>query len=178
MTLEERWGSETWKDVPGYEGLYQVSNLGRVRSNERNGNMNKCNNRILILKPSKFSGGYLGVGLHKDGNSNSRLVHRIVAEVFVPNPKKFQQVNHKDGDKENNIAENLEWVSPSYNSWHRNHILGVKPWNTTPIMCIETGEKFESFNDAHKKTGVNQISLQRFFKGKYKTAGGATWKKI
>lgn len=166
--------TEEWRDIKGYEGLYQVSNKGRVRSIPRNSTVKN----IRIIRPAKFAHGYLGVGLNKNGKRASRTVHRLVAETFMPIDNKKLQVNHIDGDRTNNSLENLEWVTPSYNSWHRNNVLGVKAPNVIPVECIETGEKYESFKDAHDKTGVHRVSLQRFFKGEYKTAGGYRWRKI
>lgn len=97
---------EHWKPVPGFEGLYMVSQLGGVystRSRRR-------------LSPTKT--GYAIVTLYKDGKSTSRAVHRLVAEAFLPNPDNLQIVNHKDGNKQNNRLENLEWCTQKENVAH------------------------------------------------------------
>ena len=97
---------EQWKPVKGYEELYAVSNLGRVKSlNYHRTGVEK------IIKPKKSGNGYLQVGLWKNGKRKFFLVHRLVAEAFIPNPEGFEQVNHKDEVKTNNCVSNLEWVS-------------------------------------------------------------------
>ena len=96
---------EIWKDIYGYEGKYQVSNYGRIRS-------------VKILKPCKSSFGYYRVGFSENGKIKSFSVHRLVALSFVPNPERKKEVNHMDGDKTNNRADNLEWVTQSENIQH------------------------------------------------------------
>lgn len=100
---------EIWKDVVGYEGLYKVSNLGNVMGLKRG----------KILSPQERQHGYLAVCLYGRPSKNGRFrqvsVHRIVAEAFVPNPNRFKEVNHKDENKQNNVAENLEWCSHKQN---------------------------------------------------------------
>lgn len=90
---------EIWKNIVGYNGKYQISNLGRVRHNE------------TILKPYPNSCGYLRVGLYKEGKYRKELVHRLVADVFIDNPYNLPVVNHKNEDKEDNRATNLEWAT-------------------------------------------------------------------
>ena len=100
---------EIWKDIQGYEG-YQISNYGRIKSL----NYNKTKQE-KILKTSKNTKGYLQVGLFKDGKQVRKQIHRLVAEAFLENPNNLPQVNHKDENKENNCAENLEWCTLKYN---------------------------------------------------------------
>lgn len=106
---------EIWKLVPGYESLYQVSNLGRVRSL---GRISLRGHRLQprILRPGIAKGrtrksGYLVVALHKDGAQKSFFVHRLVALMFVPNPNEYPEVDHVDTDKKNCRWDNLEWVT-------------------------------------------------------------------
>lgn len=94
---------EQWKSIAGYEGLYEVSNLGRVRSLKFG--------KTKILKPGRVGGGYLIVKLLKDCIRKNMKVHRLVAEAFIPNPNKLKTVNHKDEDKTNNNVNNLEWMT-------------------------------------------------------------------
>ena len=102
---------EEWRDVIGYEGLYQVSNYGRVKSFHNNG--------VRTLNPS-FADypGYYVVNLTKNGKQQTQYVHILVAQAFIPNPENKSYVNHIDGDKLNNCLENLEWTTPTENSRH------------------------------------------------------------
>ena len=102
--------AEVWKDVVGYEGLYQVSNLGRLKSAPR------PRTKGGLLKPQYDRKGYLTFGLCKNGKSKMAKIHRLVAEAFIPNPGKLPEVNHKDEQKDNNCVENLEWCTTQYNS--------------------------------------------------------------
>ena len=101
---------EIWKDINGYEGLYQISNLGNIRSYIRNRNKN--------LKYNKTKDNYQRITLTKEKTKKSYLVHRLVAQAFVPNPLLKKQVNHKDFDVCNNRADNLEWVTARENVIH------------------------------------------------------------
>ena len=108
---------EVWKDIAGYEGLYQVSSLGRVQSLPRE---NMCVNKVYIrkgkvLKGSSDKDGYLCVHLSKNGIERKFLVHRLVAKHFIPNPNNHQQVNHKNEIVTDNRVSNLEWCDCVYN---------------------------------------------------------------
>ena len=96
---------EEWKEIPGYEGLYEVSNKGNIRSLIRN----------KIIKGFINRGGYRLVGLSKNGIRKKIAVHSLVAQAFIPNLDGLPQVNHKDEDKSNNSVENLEWCDAKYN---------------------------------------------------------------
>lgn len=112
---------EVWKDVVGYEGLYQVSNLGRVRSFERKGTFTK------IKVQETVKGGYKRVNLYKNGRLKKMLVHRLVAEAFLGTPDKDMQVNHINGIVDDNRLENLEWVTVKENANHKTTVLNKKP---------------------------------------------------
>lgn len=111
---------EIWKDVGGFEGLYQVSNLGRVKSLEKKipygYGLRTIPERILKNNVNEY--GYLYVRLYKDAKGTKFKIHRLVALTFLENPKNKRCVNHKDGNKQNNCVENLEWVTHGENMQH------------------------------------------------------------
>ena len=137
---------EIWKDIEGYEGLYQVSNMGRIKSL---GNDKTRKEKILSLKPKKK--GYIMVTLYKNSKREYKYVHRLVAENFLPNPNDLPEVNHKDENKENNTVYNLEWCTAKYNNNYgdrrKKASKSRKGKNCKKIQCIETGEIFESAQD-------------------------------
>lgn len=102
---------EIWKDIKGYEGLYQVSNLGRVKSLDY-----RHKGTSKVMSPGKQKNGYLNVGLWSGRKKETKYVHRLVAEAFVPNPNNWPEVNHKDECLTNNVASNLEWCTSEYNA--------------------------------------------------------------
>ena len=109
---------ETWKPVVGYEGLYEVSDFGEVRSLGRWVNTRGGGKRFLkgkVLRPQKNIWGYLFVTLYKEGKSKMHTVHRLVATAFIPNPDNLPEINHKDEDKTSNVATNLEYCDRKYN---------------------------------------------------------------
>jgi len=110
---------ETWKDIKGYAGAYQVSDLGRVKSFPREGTKGG------VLTPTLTDKGYLRVQLYNNGAGKRFFVHVLVAGAFVPNHNNKPQVNHKDGIKVNNEAINLEWVTQFENIKHRDEVLGI-----------------------------------------------------
>ena len=115
---------ETWADIVGYEGKYQVSTLGRVRSLMYHNT--KEIYRVGYLRPAKDNKGYLRCALSKDNKLKTYKVHRLVAMAFIPNPDNYSQVNHIDGNKENNSVGNLEWCDNSMNQLHA-YKIGLKP---------------------------------------------------
>ena len=125
--------NEIWHPCVGYETHYEVSNLGNVRSIERYAN-NGHNNGfrklpLKVLKPALGKAGYLLVTLSVDNTQSSQNVHRLVARAFIQNETNKPQVNHKDGNKENNNINNLEWATASENGLHSFRVLGNTTWN-------------------------------------------------
>lgn len=111
--------NEIWKDIAGWEGLYQVSNCGRVRSVKRTVWDNRGYYKNVpekILKAGKTKNGYMLVVLIKDGVGKSHKVHQLVAKAFIPNPSNLPIINHKNEIKSDNRVENIEWCSYSYNN--------------------------------------------------------------
>lgn len=116
--------TEEWREIEGYEGLYQVSNLGRVRSLDRvvmksNGVLLLVKGRILKLRPD--TNGYIRACLSKDAVEICHSVHRLVAMAFIDNPLNLLEVNHKDENKKNNSVDNLEWCTSLYNNNYGSH---------------------------------------------------------
>lgn len=113
---------EIWKDIKGYEGYYQISNLGRVKSLSRviYNKFGKVSNILeeKIMKPNKVFGGYLQISLRKNGIRKVFKIHRLVADYFIENPFNKREVNHIDRNVENNKVNNLEWVTPKENMKH------------------------------------------------------------
>ena len=170
---------EIWKDIAGYEGLYQVSSLGRVKSHERtttqsNGKIQPVKERIL--KPGKDAMGYLHVRLFKNGVANLFKIHRLVANAFIPNDDLFATtVNHIDEDKTNNRVSNLEWMSHGDNTRYSN--AGSKNWKAKSVRCIETGQVFGCAVDASRWLGLSihavDIAIRRGH-----CSGGYHWEYI
>lgn len=176
---------EEWKDIHGYENTYQVSSLGRVRSlRYRNTDKTK------ILKISFFRTGYARVSLQKNRRSVSKLVHRLVAEAFIPNPENKPQVNHINGDKSDNSIKNLEWMTNSENINHYWRKMKNKPyrlssgrhndWQWKKVKCVETGEIFPTIASAAKSIGVCDKAISQLLQNPHNrhTAGGYHWEQI
>lgn len=113
---------EVWKDIKGYEGLYQISNLGRVKSLPRQYKKRFLNKEIIKV-PTKLPKGYLKVGLSKNGKVKYYFIHRLVAEMFINKVDGKECVNHKDCNPSNNRVDNLEWCSYIENNNYKNHHL-------------------------------------------------------
>lgn len=178
---------EIWKDIKGYEGYYQVSNLGRVKS------LDRINSRgfQMIGKPlniNKLVSGYCTVSLCKNGKPIICLVHRLVAETFIPNPENLPCVNHKDENPSNNCVDNLEWCTHLYNMNYgtrnkrlsENHKGVINTHKSTPILQYSLDNKFikeyPSMAEVNRQLGYSQAGISRCCKGKYKQSYGYIWK--
>lgn len=169
---------EIWKDIKGYEGLYQVSNYGRVRSLNYNRTF-KC----VILKQNNVRG-YKQVGLHKNGNLKNFFVHRLVATAFIPNPENLQEVNHKDENPQNNNVENLEWCDRRYNINYLNRNKKVSDKNTNGILSkvvlqfTKDGRLVREWPSANEccRSGFSKGHISKCCRGERKTHKGFIWK--
>ena len=166
---------EIWKPIKDFE-YYFISNFGRVKSTKFG--------KERILKLTKDKDGYLIVNLYKNNKSKTFKVHRLVAEVFLPNPYNLPQVNHKDENPQNNIVTNLEWCDAKYNNNYgtRNKRIGKSNTNgkrSKPVLQYTLDGKFvrewESYREC-KRNGFNHVS--ECCRGKLKSCGGFIWKYI
>ena len=178
--------NEEWRDVKGFEGYYQISNYGRVKSLERiigRSNGNKQTIRARILKPCISNSGYYEVPLYKDGKGKQYTVHRLVAEAFLRNVNLC--VNHIDGNKLNNCVENLEWCTYSDNITHaikyglvkHEPKYGKDNPNAKRIVQIHDGmivKVWDSMADA-QRAGFNFKSISNCCRGECKTHKGYEW---
>lgn len=164
---------EIWKDIPGYEGKYQVSNLGNVKSINY-----KQTGREGLLTPVDTANGYCGVNL-RDKISHKKLVnvHRLVGTLFVPNPENKPQINHINGDKRDNRADNLEWCTASEN---QNHSLGIGLRHTRKVLQYDKEGNFikewDSVKSATEAMACTKMSIIRCCQGKNKSCMGYIWK--
>lgn len=176
---------EEWRDIDGYEGLYQISNFGRVKSSDRvmpHKAHGTWRIKARILK--QFLAGpvgsqYKSVFLHQgNGKQNIFRVHRLVAIAFIPNPDGKEQVNHIDGCKTNNYVSNLEWVTALENTAHAwknglcNNVIEAK---SRPVINVDTGERFSSLKEAANKHGVTGSAIMRACQGKCTQSAGFRW---
>ena len=170
MMVSDKSIIEEWKDVKGYEGLYQVSNLGRVKSLRRN----------KLVKLSK-RGGYLRVSFTVNYNSKWFSVHRLVAQCFLPNVNNLPQVNHKDGVKTHNIVSNLEWCTNKENLRHawKNNLCNNRLRKNRKIFQVdELGNVirvWERFSEIEEKLNISKKNICACCHGKRKKAGGFMW---
>lgn len=152
-----------WKDVRGYEGIYAVSDDGQIKSLERM-KPHRLGDRVQrerIMKPHIINGGYVQVGFCREGHLEGRLVHRVVAEAFIPNPNNLLQVNHKDGNKLNNHVSNLEWCTAKDNVVHSINC-GLRKSVKAIDVFTRNGEyiaTYPSAAEAARHTGLNRSGI-------------------
>ena len=164
--------NEIWKDIKGYEGLYQVSNMGRIKSfNYRNSGKTK------ILKGAHNNYGYISVYLCKNKVQKRELIHRLVLSTFCPvSGMDKLDVNHKDEVRDNNVVGNLEWCTKKYNNNYGNHAKNMSKAKSIPVICLTTGEEFKSITDASCFYNISKQSLSMHLRGKTKSCAKMIWK--
>lgn len=162
---------EEWRDVVGYEGYYQVSNFGNIRSIRFN--------KIRQIRPAEKSNGYFHVSLCVDRKSKICLVHRLVAKAFIENPNNYPSINHKDENKSNNNMNNLEWCTDSYNCLYGNRNKKISNKIYKPIIQLKDGieiKRFVSAKHIKEELGYNPSAISNSIYGKLKNAYGFEWK--
>lgn len=170
---------EMWKDVDGYEGLYQVSNEGRTRRLPSTVYNGRCfaNKKGIILKQVYTRGNYLSVNFSKNNIQKMHRVNRLVAYAFIENHSNLPQVGHLNDDKENNNVLNLYWTDAKENSTHNERNIRIGEKNSKPIIGKLKNEiiKFKSSIDA-RRNGFNDSAIRNCLTGIAKTHKGFTWK--
>ena len=170
---------EIFKDVKGYEGLYQISNVGNVKSLG-----NDKTKKEKILKPAKNHKGYLFVGLCKQGKQKNHYIHRLVAQAFIDNPNNLEQINHKNEIKTDNRVENLEWCTPKQNNNYGTHNQRSAanrinhPKRSKQVLCVETGKVYPSAHQVERELGFAKSNIVNVCNGKLKQAYSYTWRYV
>ena len=170
--------NEVWKGIKGYEGKYQISSFGRVKSlKDKYGNY-----REKILKQKKDDLGYYRINLYKFYKSKTFLVHRLVAEAFIENPNNYKEVNHRDENPSNNKVDNLEWCTAEYNVNYgtrnkrvsekmKGRYKGSNHPKARKVQCVTTGKKFSCIKEAAEYYSINRKCISDCCRGKQKSAG-------
>ena len=153
---------EIWKDIKGYEGLYIISNTGKVKGLKYN----------KLLKPV-LQNGYLYIHLCKNSKNKAYLLHRLVAQHFIDNPDNLPEVNHKDENKTNNDASNLEWCDAKYNSNYGTR----NKRKSKPIQCIETGKIYWGAREMERQLGIKHNNIAKAIRNGTQ-AGGYHWQYV
>ena len=154
------------KDIKGYEGLYAVTEDGKVWSHKRK----------KFLVPIDNGRGYLVVNLSIKGIQKHFYVHRLVATAFISNPANLPHINHKDENPLNNNIDNLEWCTPDYNNKYGNHTVRSITKLKRAVYCIELDKKFTSISEAATELKLSKGNISNCLKGRIQTVGGYHWK--
>lgn len=171
--------NEIWKEIEGYEGLYEVSNQGRVRSldrwakNSASGSVRLSKGRVL--KSHTISNGYHHVILYKEGEKKDKMIHRLVAEAFIPNPDNKPKIDHINTDKTDNRVENLRWCTQKENC---NNPISLEKISQPVAQYTLDGELiavYPSVIEASRQTGGNNVSIHKCCNGGYFDKSRGKW---
>lgn len=181
---------EVWKDIAGYEGSYQISNMGRVKGLARTVRSYKSNGSVLVCqikKPTIKDTGYLYVGLYINGGLKNKVIHRLIAQAFIPNPENKPFINHINGIKTDNRIENLEWCTNQENVQHalKTGLITIKKGaenkNSIPISQFTLDgvwiKDWVGASQIQRETGIDMSCICKCCRGKRPTAGGFIWSK-
>lgn len=176
--------NEIWKPVVGWEGLYECSNMGRVKSVDRyvphryDGEFQFI--KGTIRKTKYNNGGYEIITLSKDGKEKTCLVHRLVAQAFIPNPNNLPEINHRDENTKNNCVDNLEWCNREYNLYYGTGIRRRAEKIMVPVIQYTKDgmliKKWDSMQEVMKELGINRGNISNCCSGRCKSVGGYKWK--
>ena len=154
------------KDIKNYEGLYAITSCGKVWSYRRK----------KFLKSATEKNGYLRVDLSKDGEGKSFLIHRLVAEAYIPNPNNYETVDHIDFDKTNNCVNNLQWMSRSENCRKKRD--SRRLGRPKPVRCIELNTIYPSAAEAARCLNIDSSLISRVCRGERRRTGGYHWEYV
>lgn len=174
---------EEWKDIPGYEGLYQASSLGRIKrlehwKNQKTLRQDKYYHYKMLperIMAQNAHGGYCHIGLTKDGVTKTFLVHRLIAIAFIENDGDLPEINHIDCNGCNNRVENLEWCDRKHNVNHADRTEKAALSNSKKVKCLDTGIVYASGTIAAEMTGLQKSKISLVCNGSRKTTGGLRW---
>jgi hypothetical protein len=184
VALRDREKMEKWREIEGYEGLYEISSFGRVKrlahwKNQRTNRTSKYYDYHMlpekILSPSK-SGPYDRVQLNRNHIAKTYSIHRLVAKAFIPNPNNYPEVNHKDCDGHNNRIENLEWCNRSYNINYADRTEKAAKSHEKKVLCVESGKIYDSGTKAAIANNLYKSKISSVCNGKRLTTGGLHWR--
>ena len=167
---------EQWKEVFGYDTLYEVSNLGRVRT--RYNRFTGYAKEYTYLEPIDNGNGYLRFNWFLNGKQKTVYLHRLVADAFLDNPNNYVEVNHKDENKLNNTVDNLEWCDHNYNCTYGTRNKRIGESFVLKVKCIETGIIYNSLKEAAEQMNVVQSAINNCLKGRSKTCCGYKWEYV
>jgi len=173
---------EEWRDIAGFEGFYQVSNMGRIRSLDREfldrfGKKRKYKGRLMT--PTDAGKGYKNVQLSKAGKHCTPRVCRLVAAAFLENKNNYPQVNHKDENKQNDRADNLEWCTPEYNNAYGTRAQRSGEKRRKPVNQYDLNgnliKRWGSIREASKILKIDNSHITRCCRKRLKKTGGFMW---
>lgn len=167
---------EVWKEVYGFNVLYEISNLGRVRTKYSPGGF--YTGEYVYLSPSDNGHGYQRFNWSTGKTNQTVYVHKLVAQAFIPNPNGYDEVNHKDENKSNNASSNLEWCSHRYNAAYGTRNIRASEKRCVKVECVETGVIYNSVKEAAVRHGVGITAISNCLNGRAKSCAGKTWRRV